>query len=132
MISKANLMLDRTMSISAIAGHFPLFFWNFASYRVKRKFSIFCSKIIFEKHFSKILVFEILCEGNIPSLEGDLFVTFDRVEVMSFLIDSGKYLNSVFWFCASFQNFHSVEWYPSAFLAVLADFDLLEKSCFAS
>ena len=31
-------------------------------------------------------------ETNFPSLEGDLFVTFDHVELMSFLFDCGKYL----------------------------------------
>ena len=35
-------------------------------------------------------------EISFSSLEFDLFVTFDYVELMSFLIDSGKYLISVF------------------------------------
>ena len=35
-------------------------------------------------------------EISFPSFEGDLFVTFDHVELMRFPFDCGKYLISVF------------------------------------
>ena len=55
---------------------------------------------------------------NFLRLEGDLFVTFDYVEVMSFPTDGRKYLVSVFFRdCASFRKFHLVEGYYRAFTA---------------
>ena len=57
-------------------------------------------------------------ETSFPTLEGDLFDTFDPVELMSFPNDCGKYAFSVFLrLCASFRNFHLVEGYPLAFIA---------------
>ena len=78
------------------AGHFS-FFRHYATYREK-KFSINFLKINFLKQFSKFFRFSSFSvkETSFPSLEGDLFVTFDHVELMSFLLDCGKYLIYVF------------------------------------
>ena len=90
---------------SAIAGHFS-FFRHYATYWEKGKFSICFSETIFEKHFSQFLVFEEFCEGKrFSSLKGDFFITFDHVELMSFLIDLGKNLISVFLNLCVFPKF---------------------------
>ena len=55
-------------------------------------------EILFEDYFPfflKFLSFSVK-EISFLSLECDLFVTFEDVELMSFLIDSGEYLASVF------------------------------------
>ena len=53
---------------------------------MKRNFS----EKIFEGHFSQILVFEDFWKSSFPESRGDLFVTFDPLELMSFLDDCGK------------------------------------------
>ena len=63
-------------------------------------------------------------EISFPSLESDLFVTFDYVELTSFLIDSEKYLIPVFLLCASFRNFYLFERY-------LRKVVLRAETCFA-
>ena len=68
-------------------------------------------------------------ESSFPSLEGDLFDSFNHVELMRFLTDSRKYLIlNIFRLTAPFRNFHMVEGYPF----FKANFGLLEKSSFAS
>ena len=47
-------------------------------------------------------------EISLPSIKGDLFVTFDHVKLMSFLMNCGECHIPVF-LCASFRNFHLVE-----------------------
>ena len=80
---------------SAIAGKFS-FFRHYATYRVKEIFHFF------QKQFSKnnsrnfqFLRFSVK-EISFPSFEGDLFITFDHVELMRFFIDCGKYVISIF------------------------------------
>ena len=61
------------------------------------------------------------------SFEIDLFVTFDHVQLMRFLIDCGKYLISVFFrLCASSRKFHLVEGYPLDFIT---DFGMRKVVC---
>ena len=84
--------------IFAIAGHFSFFS---ALRDLQSKETVFdnfsLDNLIFENHFLKFLVFEVFCtENKFPESWGDLFVTFDHVELMSFPIVSGKYLISVF------------------------------------
>ena len=63
-------------------------------------------------------------EITLPILDGDFFVTFDHVKLMSFHMNCGECLISVFFrLCASFRNFHLVERYPYA-LGFIADFGL--------
>ena len=60
--------------------------------RKKKSFNDF-----FEKHFSQFSIFEVFCKGHkFPSLEGDLFVTFDHIELTRFPNCCGYYLTSVF------------------------------------
>ena len=44
-------------------------------------------------------------------------MTFDHMELMSFLLDCGIYLISVFRLRVSFRNFHLVKEYTLAFIA---------------
>ena len=69
-------------------------------------------------------------EISFPSIEGDLFVTFDHVELMSFLIGSGKNLISIFFISVRLSE--TFIWSKGT-PCILADFGLLAKrSSFAS
>ena len=74
------------------------------------------------KNISQFLVFEVFCKGiEFPSVEGELFVTFDLVEQMSFLFDCEKYLISVFF--VSVRLSETLIWSKGT-LAFIADFGL--------
>ena len=89
--------------LSPILKNTPIFSWpvfvfrHFATYRVKRNFSIF-----FRKQFSKNIFHNFsflrsfVKKISLPSLEGDLFVTFDHVKLMRFHMNCGECHISVF------------------------------------
>ena len=95
------------------------FSWNFCNFLLNFLFTIFGFLIFLAKDPWTCL----------PSLEGDLFVTFDTVELMSFLNDCGKYLFQTFRLSAFFfRNFLLFKGNPHCFRSWLP----LEQSRFAS
>ena len=54
-------------------------------------------------------------EVSFPNFEGDLFVSFDHVELMSFVIDCGKYVISVFSALCVFPKHFIIGFYRKQF-----------------